>query len=186
MDIFKTLYGIWKSLSCGKPRELTLQEKYELILQYYRSPTIVKTLQKHVINKRLQPVVKISGSELTDILNKDPIYNDSRLAWRWWWIFDREYGAISKEDFLDFVEAIKNYDCNVWTCYAAFVATTGLNGVSVSLGIKIKDGETTEEYLDFNSFLVADDDGVKLIHYSPQLKRFVTEKDVICGWCVWG
>lgn len=105
---------------------------------------LLSLIQLECFNKRVQPVKVITYQELGDMLNSDPRFNDQRMVWKWFWIFDAEYAVISEPLLRQILQVLVDID-NPWTVVAIVQAITGLNCGFVWHGLRKEELEKPQD-----------------------------------------
>jgi len=143
---------------------------------------LLKTMQLECFNKKVEPVKVINNKQLYNVLSSDKRFNDEKLAYRWWWIFDLEYAVLEKSLLINIVNQVRNVG-NVWTMVAIVQAVTGLNCGFVGLGRRVKNEEITDEEVEVCGFLVDDNGQTKLIVFDENGNE-VNEGEILIGFVV--
>jgi len=143
---------------------------------------LIKIMQIECFNKKVEPVKIINYEQLHNILSSDKRFNDERLAYRWWWIFDSDYAVIDKSLLVDIVNQVKDIG-NVWTIAAIVQSVTGLNCGFVGSGRLLKSGEITDKEVEVCGFLVNDGGVTEIVVFDENSKE-VKEGEVVIGFAV--
>jgi len=143
---------------------------------------LLSTMQLECFNKKVKPVKIISYKQLGTLLNSDKRFNDSRMVYRWHWIFDLEYAVIDKSLLVDIVNQVRDIG-NVWTMASIVQSVTGLNCGFVGSGRSVENGEITDKEVEVCGFLV-DDGRVTEIVVFDENGNEVKEGEVVIGFAV--
>lgn len=106
---------------------------------------LVEKIQLECFNKRVEPVKTITSDELNQILNSDQRFNNPKVAFRFYWIFDTKYAVISSETLYSILSELRDIH-NPWTIVAIVQSTTGLNCGFIAFGRRVENGEFKEEH----------------------------------------
>jgi len=143
---------------------------------------VLSIMQRECFNKPIQPVEKIDYKRLHDILYSDRRFNDNRLLFVRWWIFDLEYAVIDKQILTNILDELKGIT-NEWTIVAIVQSITGLNCGFIWGGRRLSNDNEVLDEVDGYGFIAKDGNSISIITYDNNSNE-VGEGDVIIGYLV--